>query len=100
MYPPILRVHLKKRSARDLSNKSICYGYPFELHLLGINAIQMGTHKGYNICLDNEVDTGCNLKTSESLGCALIEVCTLIKLSTVCDLLYMSHIVGFLLYLP
>ena len=69
MYPPILRVHLKKtRSAKDLPNyayamflwvcltdflhKSICCGYSFELHRQ-VDAIQMGTH---SICLYKEVD--------------------------------------------
>ena len=79
MYPPILSVHLKK-AAKDLLNdayamflcccfsdfldKSICFGYSFELHRQ-VDAIQMGTH---NICLYKEVDkkyTSCNLKTTE-----------------------------------
>ena len=43
--------------------------------MLWVLIFQMGT---YNICLYKEVDkkyTGCNLKTSESLDCALIGVC-------------------------
>ena len=46
----------------DFLCKSICCGYPFELHRQ-VNAIQMGNH---NICLYKEEDkkyTGCNLKT-------------------------------------
>ena len=92
MYPPILRVH-KKRSAKDLSNytyaifsdflyKNKCCGYSFELHRQ-VNAIQMITH---NICLYKEVErkyTGCNLKTTELLNCALIGVCAVIRLNTV-----------------
>ena len=43
----------------------------------------MGTH---NICLYKEVDkkyTGCNLKTTELLDCALIGVCAVIRWNTV-----------------
>ena len=59
-----------------------CCGYLFELHRL-VDAIQMGTH---NICLYKEVDkkyTGCNLKTTELLDCALVGVCVVIRLNTV-----------------
>ena len=82
MYLPILKVHLKKRSAKDLSNdacamflyvffsdcfyKSICCGYSFELHRQ-VDAIQMGTH---NIYLYKKVDKkyiGCNLKLHNCL---------------------------------
>ena len=98
MYPPtcILRIHIKKRSVKDLSNdpyamclcfaslyKGICCGYPFELHRL-VHAIQMGTH---NICLFEETSkkyTGCGLKTTKLLDCALIWVCAVIRLNTVC----------------
>ena len=48
-----------------------------------IDAIQMTTH---NICLYKEVDkkyTGCNLKTTELLDCALIGVCVVIRSNTV-----------------
>ena len=48
-----------------------------------IDTIQMGTH---NICLYKEVDktySGCNLKTTELLDCALIGVCALIRSNTV-----------------
>ena len=41
--------------------------------------IQMGAH---NICLHKEEDkkyTGCNLKTTELLACALIGVCAVIR---------------------
>ena len=54
----------------------------FELHRL-VDAIQMGTH---NICLYKEVDknyTGCNLKTTKLLDCALIGVCVVIRLNTI-----------------
>ena len=54
----------------------------FELHRQ-VDAIQMGTH---NICLYKEVDkkyTGCNLKTTELLDCALIGVCAVIRSNTV-----------------
>ena len=47
------------------------------------DAIQMGTH---NICLYEEEDkqyTGCNLKTTELLDCALIRVCVAIRSSMV-----------------
>ena len=43
----------------------------------------MSTHK---ICLYKEVDkkyTGCNLKTTKLLDCALIGVCVVIRLNTV-----------------
>ena len=43
----------------------------------------MGTH---NICLYKKEDkkyTGCNQKTTESLDCALIGVCAVIRLNTV-----------------
>ena len=44
----------------------------------------MGTH---NICLYKEIDkkyTGYNMKTAELLDCALIGVCVVIRLNTVC----------------
>ena len=62
----------------DFLYKSICCGYSSELHRQ-FDAIQMGTH---NICLYKEIDkkyTGCNLKTSECLDCALIGVCAVIR---------------------
>ena len=55
----------------DFLSKSIYCGYSFELHRQ-VDAIQMGTH---NICLYKGEDkkyTGCNLKTTELLNCALI----------------------------
>ena len=45
--------------------------------------MQMGTH---SICLYKEVDrnyTGCYLKTTELLDCALIGVCAVIRSNTV-----------------
>ena len=62
--------------------KGICCGYSFELHRQ-VDAIQMSIH---NICLYKEVKkkyTGCNLKTTEFLDCALIGVCAVIRLNTV-----------------
>ena len=58
-----------------LKKKSICCGYPFELHRQ-VDAIQMGTN---NICLYKEVNkkyTGCNLKTTELLDCAYRGMCS------------------------
>ena len=62
----------------DFPSKSICCWYSFELHRQ-VDAIQMGTH---NICLYKEADkkyTGCNLKTTELLDCALIWACAVIR---------------------
>ena len=53
--------------------KIIYCGYAFEFHQQ-IDAIQIGTHNTY---LYKEVDkkyTGCDLKTTELLDCALIGV--------------------------
>ena len=72
-----------RRFLSDFLYKSICCGYPFELHRQ-VDAIQMGTR---NICLYKEADkkyTGCNLKTMKLLDCALIGVCAVIRLNTVC----------------
>ena len=64
--------------------KGICCGYSFELHRqVELHAIQMSIH---NICLYKEVKkkyTGCNLKTTEFLDCALIGVCAVIRSNTV-----------------
>ena len=66
----------------DFLYKSICCGYPFELHRQ-VAAIQRGT---LNICcLYKEVDkkyTGCNLKITELLDCVLIGICAVIRSST------------------
>ena len=93
MYLPAKDTLLKKSQKRPclmiimhffFSNfiyKGICCGYSFELHLQ-VNAIQMSTH---NICLYKEVKkkyTGCNLKTTEFLDCALIGVCAVIRSNT------------------
>ena len=61
----------------DLLYKGICCGYSFELHRQ-VDAIQMSTH---NICLYKEEKkyTGCNLKTTELLDCALIGICVVIR---------------------
>ena len=79
----------KKKSEKDVFDdyanfclivlkKGICCGYSFELHRQ-VDAIQMSTH---NICLYKKVDkkyTGCNLKTTELLDCALKGVCAVIR---------------------
>ena len=70
-------------SSSDFLYKGICCGYSFELHRQ-VDAIQMST---LNICLYKEVDkkyTGCNLKTTELLDCALIGICEVIRSNTVC----------------
>ena len=62
--------------------KAYVEGYSFELHQQ-VDEIQMSTH---NICLYKEVDkkyTGCNLKTTELLDCALIGLCAVIRLNMV-----------------
>ena len=65
----------------DFLYKSIYCGYSFELHRQA-DAIQMGTH---NICLYKKVDksTVCNLKTTELLVCALIDVWVVIRLNMI-----------------
>ena len=84
----LLWIHYKKRSEKDLFDddyvmfsdflyKGICCGYSYELHR------QVSTH---NICLYKEIKkkyTGCNLKTTEFLDCALIGVCAVIRSNTV-----------------
>ena len=89
----LLRVHYRKDQKRtfdddyaiffpDFLHEGIYCGYSFELHRL-VHAIQMSTHK---ICLYKEVDkkyTGCNLKTTKLLDCALIGVCVVIRSNTV-----------------
>ena len=67
-----------RRFVSEFRYKSLCCGYPFELHRL-----QMGTH---NICRSKEVNkkyTGCNLKTTKLLDYALIGVCAVIRSNTV-----------------
>ena len=65
----LLRVHLKKRSVKDLFDDVSAFffliffikAYVVAAHFQQINAIQMGTHR---MCLCKEVDkkyTGCNL---------------------------------------
>ena len=49
------------------------------LNCIDVDAIRMRTH---NICLYKEVKkkhTGCNMKTTEFLDCALIGVCAVIR---------------------
>ena len=70
----------------SMQHKGIYCGYSFELHRQ-VDAIQMSTH---NICLYKEVDkkyTGCNLKTTELLDCALIGVFAVIRSNTVFQIL-------------
>ena len=62
-----------------------------------VDAIQIGIH---NICLYKETDrknTGCNLKATELLDCALIGVCAVIRYNTVCVEL-MSEYLGKIQY--
>ena len=75
--------------------KGIYCGYSFEL-LRQVDAIRIGT---YNISLYKEVDkkyTGCNLKTTELLDCALIGVCAVImsNMVSLC-FAYCTHYVCF-----
>ena len=59
-----------------------CWRHSFELYRQ-VDAIQMSIH---NICLYKEVRkkyTGCNLKTTEFLDCALIGVCVVNRSNTV-----------------
>ena len=66
----------------DFLYKDICCEYSFELHRQ-VDVIQMSTH---NIYLYKEVKkkyTGCNLKTTEFLDCALIGVRAVIRSNTV-----------------
>ena len=48
-----------------------------------VNAIQMSTHNIYFYKVDTKKDTGCNLKITEFLDCALIGVYAVISLNTV-----------------
>ena len=77
----------------DFLYESRCCGYLFELHRQ-VDAIQMVTH---NILLYKEVDkqyTGCNLKTTELLDCALIGACAVIRSNT----LHYSEVRGVVLF--
>ena len=61
-------------------------------HLNCVDAIQMSTHK---VCLYKEVDekyTGCNLKTTKLLDCALIAVCVVIRSNMVCEKMGKIHV--------
>ena len=72
----------------DFLYKGICCGYSFELHRQ-VDAIQMGTH---NIFLYTEADkkyTGCNLKTTELLDCALTGICAVIRPNAVVCFLFL-----------
>ena len=80
----------KKRSEKDLFDYDnviflifFIKAYVVGTHLNCIDLCQMSTH---NICLYKEVKkkyTGCNLKTTEFLVCALIGVCAVIRSNTV-----------------
>ena len=66
-------IHYKKRSEKDLFDDD------YEIFFWFFDAIQMSTH---NICLYKDVKkkyTGCNLKSTEFLDCALIGVCAVIR---------------------
>ena len=77
----LLRIHYKNDQKKtylmmimNFLYKGICCGYSYELHRQ-VDSIQMSTH---NICFYKEVDkkyTGCNLKTTKLLDCALIGIC-------------------------
>ena len=70
----------------QIGTHNIICRYSFKLHQQ-VNSVQMGTH---NICLYKEVDkqyTGCNLKTTELLDCALIGICAVIRLNTVSSII-------------
>ena len=57
-----------------------------------VDAIQICTH---NLCLYKEVDkkyTGCNLKTTKLLDCALKGVCAVIMWYMVCLIVYSPEI--------
>ena len=62
----------------DFLQISICYLYSFELPQL-VEAIQMSTN---SICF-YKTYTGCNLKTTELLDCALIGACVVSRSNTV-----------------
>ena len=82
----------------DFLYKGICCGYSFKLHRQ-VDAIQMSTH---NICLYKDVKkkyTGCNLKSTEFLDCALIGVCAVIRSNTVTGTIK-SRYASFCLELP
>ena len=100
----LLRIYYKKDQKKDLFDddyvivsdflyKGICCGHSFELHRQGgCNSNKYPQHmKG--ICCGHSFElhqqevkknyTGCNLKTSEFLDCALIGVCAVIRSNTV-----------------
>ena len=57
MYPPILRVHLKKRSAKDVSNDVYVYFGEFYFLIFFTKAYVVGTHLN---CTDNILTSQCN----------------------------------------
>ena len=95
MFLPILRVHLKeKRSAKDSSNDDYAiFLCCFIFVIFFIKAYVLGIHLN---CIDKSMQfkwvptifafktyTGCNLKTTELLDCALMVVCAVIRSNTV-----------------
>ena len=95
MYPPTVS---KTRSANDLFNSAYAmfrFFYSFFL-IFFLKAYVVGTHLN---CIDKSMQfkwvpttyafikkktyTGCNLKTTELLDCALIGVCAVIRSNTV-----------------
>ena len=95
----VLKVHFKKRSAKDLFDdvhviffwlyKSMCCGYSSELHQLVIPT-------AYNFIKQTKSTLAVpgNLKTTELLVCALIGVCAVISLNMVNGFLW-RHLENF-----
>ena len=74
----------------DFLYERLCCGYPFELDR-EVDTIQKDTN---NICLYKEVDrnyTGCNLKTTKLLDCALIRVCAVIRSNMAYKFICLNH---------
>ena len=81
----LLRIHNKKDQKKYLFDDDYVI---FFLLIFFIKAYVVGTHLNCidNICLYKDVDkkyTGCNLKTTELLDCALIGICAVIRSNTV-----------------
>ena len=87
----LLRIHNKKDQKKYLFDDDYAIFFLLiffiKAYVVGtrqVDAIQISTH---NICLYKDVDkkyTGCNLKTTELLDCALIGICAVIRSNTVC----------------
>ena len=82
----LLRIHYKKDQKKNLFDDYVIVSdFLYKGICRQVDAIQMSTR---NICFKKEVKknyTGCNLKTTEYLDCALIGVCTVIRLNTACS---------------